>query len=191
MKTVGMLRTISRIGVAGTSTRFLSSAIPDPEYAFEMASSSVRFGRGVTKEVGYDLQGMGIRDKVCVVTDAKMATLPPMKTVLDSLTKAGIQFEVFTDVKVEPTDVSFQKAIDYCKSRNFNAFVAVGGGSVMDTAKAANLYMCHPDHEFLDFVNAPIGKGKPIPGKLKPLIASNDLLSPYFVICFTFSKGCL
>jgi hydroxyacid-oxoacid transhydrogenase len=150
-----------------------SSSIIDPEYAFEMASSSVRFGRGVTKEIGHDLVAMGLTSKVCVVTDAKMATLPPMKSVLDSLTRLGVQYEVFDQVQVEPTDVSIQSAIKFCQSRNFNAFVAVGGGSVIDTAKAANLYMCYPNNDFLDFVNAPIGKGKPIPGPLKPLIAGS------------------
>jgi hydroxyacid-oxoacid transhydrogenase len=72
---------------------------------------------------------------------------------------------------VEPTDYSLQRAINHCRQRQYQAFVAVGGGSVIDTAKAANLYMCYPENDFLDFVNAPIGLGKPIPGKLKPLIA--------------------
>ena len=40
----------------------------------------------------------------------------------------------------------------------------------MDTAKAANLYLCHPEHDLLDFVNAPIGKGLTIRKNLKPLI---------------------
>lgn len=83
------------------------------------------------------------------------------------LSQAGIQYEVFTEVGVEPTDESLMTAIRFCQKRQFDAFVAVGGGSSIDTAKAANLYMCYPDNDFLDFVNAPIGKGMPIPGKIR------------------------
>jgi hydroxyacid-oxoacid transhydrogenase len=71
---------------------------------------------------------------------------------------------------VEPTDISMQEAIVFAQQGQFDAYVAVGGGSVMDTAKAANLYSTYPA-DFLDYVNAPIGKGKPVPGPLKPLFA--------------------
>lgn len=141
------------------------------EYAFEMATSTIRFGRGATKEVGFDLKNLGIQKNVCVITDQTVGKLPPMDAVRDSLTKAGISFEVFDKVVVEPTDESVKVAIDFCRSKNFDGFVAVGGGSVLDTAKAANLYMCHPQSDFLDFVNAPIGKGLPVRKSLKPLIA--------------------
>jgi len=90
--------------------------------------------------------------------------------VLQSLRDNKITFALFDRVRVEPTDVSFREAITFATEGGFDAFVAVGGGSTIDTAKAADLYATHPA-DFLDYVNAPLGKGKPVPGALKPLIA--------------------
>lgn len=64
-----------------------------------------------------------------------------------------------------------REAIDFAKPFQPDAFLAVGGGSVIDTAKLMNLYTTFPEADFLDFVNAPIGKGQPITAKLMPLIA--------------------
>ncbi|XP_047583185.1 hydroxyacid-oxoacid transhydrogenase, mitochondrial isoform X1 [Lutra lutra] len=140
------------------------------DYAFEMAVSNIRYGAGVTKEVGMDLQNMGAKN-VCLMTDKNLSQLPPVQMVMDSLVKNGINFKVYDNVRVEPTDRSFMEAIEFVKSRAFDAFVAVGGGSTMDTCKAANLYASSPHSDFLDYVNAPIGKGKPVSVPLKPLIA--------------------
>uniref|UniRef100_A0A674PG28 Hydroxyacid-oxoacid transhydrogenase, mitochondrial n=1 Tax=Takifugu rubripes TaxID=31033 RepID=A0A674PG28_TAKRU len=140
------------------------------DYAFEMASSNIRYGGGVSREIGMDLQNLRAQN-VCLMTDKKLSLLPPVRAVLESLDKNRVKYKVYDNVRVEPTDASFKDAIAFAKSNSFDVFVAVGGGSVIDTCKAANLYSCHPDADFLDFVNAPIGKGKPITGALKPLIA--------------------
>jgi hydroxyacid-oxoacid transhydrogenase len=139
------------------------------EYAFEMSASNIRFGPGVTREVGMDLAELKVK-RAMVVTDPTLAKLAPVATVLESLKSEGIQFELFDEAHVEPTDISMQEAISFAQQGRFDAYVAVGGGSAMDTAKAANLYSTYPA-DFLDYVNAPIGKGKPVPGPIKPLFA--------------------
>jgi hydroxyacid-oxoacid transhydrogenase len=116
-----------------------------------------------------DLKDMGVK-RAMVVTDPNLRDLPPVQTAVASLKAEGVDFGLFDRVRVEPTDASFQEAIAFARDGRFDAFVAVGGGSSMDTAKAANLYTTYPD-DFMAYVNAPIGQGKPVPGPLKPLIA--------------------
>jgi hydroxyacid-oxoacid transhydrogenase len=140
------------------------------EIAFEMAASSIRFGPGVTREVGMDVADLGAR-KVLVITDPVLADMAPVHAVLESLDSAGIQFVLYDRVRVEPTDESFLDAIAFAKQAPYDAYVAVGGGSTIDTAKAVNLYVTYPPADFLDYVNPPIGKGVPVPGPLKPLFA--------------------
>lgn len=140
------------------------------EIAFEMAVSSVRFGAGVTREVGMDLADLGAR-RVLVLTDPLLATMSPVAVTMESLRTNGIEAVLYSRVRVEPTDESFLDAIEFARSGGFDAFVAVGGGSTIDTAKAVNLYVTYPPADFLDYVNPPIGRGLPVPGPLKPLIA--------------------
>jgi hydroxyacid-oxoacid transhydrogenase len=142
----------------------------DNDYAFEMAASAVRFGAGVTREVGADLADLGAKN-VLVMTDANVSRLPVTKRVVESLDAARLRYTLFDRVRVEPTDESFLDAIGCAREAGCDAFVAVGGGSTIDTAKAANLYSTYPPADFLDYVNPPIGKGLPVPGPLKPLIA--------------------
>ena len=94
-----------------------------------------------------------------------------MQTVLAALEAAGVEAVLYDRVRVEPTDMSFRDAIQFAEANQVGGIVAVGGGSVIDTAKAVNLYTTYPPADFLDYVNAPIGKAVPVPGPLKPLIA--------------------
>ncbi len=139
------------------------------ETAFTMDTSSIKYGPGVTREVGHDMKELGTR-RVMVVTDPNLAKSQSMSVTLEALATAGIDAVLFDRVSVEPTDVSFMEAIRFAKDGKFDGYVAVGGGSSMDTAKAANLYATYPA-DLLTYVNAPIGQGRPVPGRLKPMIA--------------------
>ncbi len=117
-----------------------------------------------------ELADQGAR-KVLVITDPLLAKMAPVQAVLEALDDAGVGHVLYDRVRVEPTDESFADAIAFARQAPYDAFVAVGGGSTIDTAKAVNLYTTYPPADFLDYVNPPIGKGLPVPGSLKPLFA--------------------
>lgn len=139
------------------------------ETIFTMDTSSIKFGAGATREVGYDMAALGVK-RVMVVTDPNLTHREPVTVALDSLRAAGLDAVLYDQVRVEPSDKSFKDAIRFATEGAFDGFVAVGGGSSMDTAKAANLYSTYPA-DLLAYVNPPVGEGRPVPGRLKPLIA--------------------
>jgi hydroxyacid-oxoacid transhydrogenase len=141
----------------------------DRETAFSVGFANLIVGAGATREVGDHAADLGLR-RVLLLTDQRVRALPPVAVALASLGRAGIETGVFADVEVEPTDASFRHAGEVAAAGAYDGFVAVGGGSTIDTAKAANLYATHPA-PFLDYVNPPIGGGKAPPGPLRPLIA--------------------
>lgn len=135
----------------------------------DLSTSHIRFGEGITREVGLDLLDRRAR-RVMLLADPNLVGEYPVNSVEESLRQHGISYVLFSRIAIEPTQGSFQEAIACAQADRFDAFIAVGGGSTIDTAKAANLYSTYPA-EFLDYVNKPHGHALPCPGPLKPLIA--------------------
>jgi hydroxyacid-oxoacid transhydrogenase len=139
------------------------------ETIIPLSTTPTKFGFGATEEVGFELKRLGLK-RVVIVTDPNLAETGLPAKVEEILGREGLEAEKYYEVGVEPTDQSFKRAIDFIKGKKVDGFVAIGGGSVIDTTKAMNLYDTYPA-DLLDYINPPIGKGKPVPGPLKPLIA--------------------
>ena len=137
--------------------------------AFTVEAPKIKFGPGSLREIGDDAKALGLT-RVALYTDSTVAKLEPVAIAAKSLKAAGIDVVIYDETEVEPTDRSFKAGTAFAVEGGFDGFVSVGGGSVMDTAKASNLYSTYPD-DFLAYVNAPIGEAKPVPGPLKPHIA--------------------
>ena len=137
--------------------------------AFTVDASRVTFGRGCVTELGDRAAALGMT-RVALFTDPVVAGLEVFDTARRSLRDAGIDVVTYAESHVEPTDESFTSAAAFAAEARPDGYVSVGGGSVMDTAKAANLYATHPA-DFLSYVNPPVGEGTPVPGPLRPHIA--------------------
>lgn len=139
------------------------------ESLFTVSPSPIKFGIGALKEVGKDAALLGMK-RVALFTDPWVAQLECLATVKHALLAEGLDVVIYDQCLVEPTDKSFLEAAQFAREGEFDGYLSLGGGSVMDTAKAANLYATYPDY-LLAYVNAPIGQAKPVPGPLKPHIA--------------------
>ena len=139
------------------------------ETVFVLEMSPIKFGLGATDEIGYDALRWGIK-KALIFTDRHVALVGLPERVRELLEEQGVKADIYDGTEIEPTDRSMEDAAEYARSKEFDALIAVGGGSVIDTCKAANLLACYPA-PILDYINKPVGKGAPVPGPLKPLIA--------------------
>jgi alcohol dehydrogenase class IV len=146
---------------------YASSA--DGDYGYEVDGARITYGRGVLAEIGEAAKVLHMK-RIAVFVDPNLRERDFVKTALDSLREAKLDPVVYTDIAVEPTDASFKQAAAFAVDGKFDGYVSIGGGSTMDTAKAADLYATYPA-DFMDYVNAPIGAGRAVPGPLKPHIA--------------------
>jgi alcohol dehydrogenase class IV len=140
------------------------------ETVFTYGAPGLKFGFGASDEIGFDLSQYDVR-RVLVVTDPGVAATGHPQRVADQMAQFGIEAAVYDGVHVEPTDASFEAAIAHARETGpWDAYVAVGGGSSIDTAKAVNLLTTN-DGELMDYVNAPVGKARAPERPLKPLVA--------------------
>lgn len=137
--------------------------------SFTIDIPKVTFGRGVLNEVGQRAIALSMQH-IALFTDAQLEQGPYIDTVKQSLLNAGLSFEIFSDIRIEPDDVCVNDAAKFLKSSKFDGVISVGGGSVIDTAKAAMVCAKHAQPA-RDFFAPPIGEGLPISGPLYPHIA--------------------
>jgi hydroxyacid-oxoacid transhydrogenase len=141
------------------------------DLAFSIDASKLVFGRGALVEIGDHLRAeCAAGARVALFTDRTVGALEHVAIAHRSLSAAGYDVAVYDDVAIEPTDASFLAAARFAREGRFDAYVSVGGGSVIDTCKAAILYATYPA-DFLTYVNKPVGAGEPVPGPLPPHVA--------------------
>ena len=128
------------------------------------------FGRGCLREAGARAAAIGM-SRVALFTDPFLREGEYVNTVVSSLKQAAIDVAVFSEIRIEADDASVERGARFIAEGDFDGIVSVGGGSVMDTAKAAMLYALYPVGDFLDYFAPPIGAGKPMPGPLMPHLA--------------------
>lgn len=137
--------------------------------AFTVAMPRLTFGRGTLAEIGARCQRYNLK-RIALFTDPYLLDGPLVATAIESLKHAGIDSGVFSDVRVEPCDDTVMRAHGFLQQGQFDGIVSVGGGSVIDTAKAAMLVLEHGGH-INDYFAAPIGQGKSATKPMLPHLA--------------------
>lgn len=108
------------------------------------------FGAGCRKELADVLKRMNM-NKALVVTDKGLIKVGTVKLVTDIMDEAGFPYEIFSEVKPNPTVTNVKQGIEAFKASGADCLVAIGGGSAMDTAKGIGIVINNP--EFSDIVS--------------------------------------
>src|SRR5262245_54937063 len=149
--------------MAGAMTQYVGETV------FTWSATPLKFGAGAIDEIGFDLSRLNL-SRVLLITDRSLIATGIPRRVADSVTLAGLDVTIYDEVHVEPTDASVTAAVTFARESAWDGFLAVGGGSSIDTAKAVNLLTTYPGNIW-DYLNPPLGQGKSPPGPLKPLVA--------------------
>ena len=140
------------------------------ETVFTYAAPALKFGSGASAEIGHDLAALGAR-RVLLITDPGVAATGHPARIAEQVAARGVEVTTYDGARVEPTDESMSHAIAFARDAGpFDAILAVGGGSAIDTAKAVNLLTTNHG-ELMDYVNAPVGKAQAPTKPLLPLVA--------------------
>lgn len=132
------------------------------------SAARVVFGPGASEETGEHLRQLGVT-RALVVCDRFVTESGLGERLRATFREAGVDSVVYDRIVGEPRESSVHEAIEAARE-GYDGFVGVGGGSALDTAKLCALFATH-DGELLDYVNAPIGAGRPVPGPVLPVVA--------------------
>ena len=144
-------------------------AMQGNETVFTMEATPLKYGPGAAEEVGWEVGRLGVK-RVMLVSDPGVVEAGITPRLQELIEAEGVEVEVWNRARVEPTADSLQAAADFASEGEFDGFVAVGGGTSIDTAKVSDLIATHGG-EIMDYVNAPVGGGKNPPSPLRPLLA--------------------
>lgn len=139
------------------------------ETIFTIEATPVKFGAGASLDAGWELKRLGVT-RAFVVVDPEVRARGVAAPILHSMRAAGVELVEYGDVETEPSIQAFGRAVQAAREARVDGFVAIGGGSAIDTAKVANLVSTHGG-EIMDYVNAPVGRGMKPPSALRPLLA--------------------
>ena len=103
------------------------------------------FGRGSRTDLIHELRGRNF-SKALVVTDKSLMEAHVTSLVTEVLERDKFEFEIYSDIKPNPTTVNVQEGVNFCRNSGADVLIAVGGGSAIDTCKAISIIMTNPEH---------------------------------------------
>jgi hydroxyacid-oxoacid transhydrogenase len=139
------------------------------ESVFTLEATPLKYGRGAADDAGWELDRLGVK-RAMLVSDPGVVAAGITDRVREAIEASGIETEVWSSARVEPTADSFAEAAAFAVDGGFDGFVGIGGGSSIDTAKVSDLISTHGG-EIMEYVNPPVGEGRKPPSALKPLLA--------------------